>query len=352
MTQTWRWWVVIWGAAAVVLYALSSVLLPFVTGMVVAYFLNPLVQRLQRWGISRTVGTLLMMLAFFTLSGLLLAALLPRIEAEVSDTLSHLPEYRQSLELRFGPLVHKLMGKLSPADLSRLQDGLSAQAGTVAGWALSLVSGVVRGGLALMDILSLVFIMPIVTFYLLRDWDVLVAKVDAWLPQDQAPVIRGRLQEIDQTLSAFVRGQALVCLVLGCYYGISLSVAGIDLGLVIGIVAGLLSCVPYLGMLTGLLVALGMAFAQTGDWLLPAIVGAIFAVGHLTESNVLTPRLVGDRIGLHPLWIMFALMSGGALMGFVGLLLAVPVAAVIGVLLRYTMERYLDSPLYLGGKGS
>ncbi len=348
MNNSWRWWLIIVLVFAATVYILSGVLLPFVAGMVLAYFLDPVADRLEALGLSRTLSTVSITLIFFVLIGVSGAILLPMIEAQVADFILHIPDYRQSLQVRFGPVVDQMMRHLSPQDLERLQGAIGEHAGAVVEWGLSLLGRVVKGGLALVDILSLLFIMPIVTFYLLRDWDILVAKVNSWLPKDHAQVIRGRMIEIDQTLSAFVRGQALVCGLLGAYYAIALSVAGVGLGLVIGLLAGLLSFVPYLGMLTGFVVAAGMAFAQTGSWVLPGIVAAIFAVGHLVESNVLTPRLVGDRVGLHPLWVMFALMSGGALVGIVGLLLAVPLAAIAGVLLRYTMARYLESPLYHG----
>jgi len=348
MTNSGRIWLAIVAIAALLIYVLSGVLLPFVAGMVAAYFLDPVADRLETLGLSRTLSTLVITLTFFLLLGVAGAFLFPMIEAQIVDFISHVPDYRHSLQVKFGPLVDQLMRHLSHKDLERLQGALGEHAGAMAGWALDVVGSVLKGGLALVDVLSLLFIMPIVTFYLLRDWDVLVAKVDSWLPRNQASIIRGRMVEIDQTLSAFVRGQALVCVILGAYYATSLSVVGVDLGLVIGLLAGLLSFVPYLGMLTGLMVAAGMAFAQTGSWELPTIVGVIFAGGHLVESNFLTPKLVGDRVGLHPLWVMFALMAGGALVGIVGLLLAVPVAAIAGVLLRYSMARYLESPLYLG----
>ncbi len=348
MKNTGRWWLAIIAVFAVIIYSLSSILLPFVAGMVAAYFLNPLVHRLERLGVSRTLSTVIITLIFFLLIATAAALLLPMVEEQIAAFIDHVPDYRHSLEVRFGPMVNHWLRQLSHKDFERLQGALGEHAGVVAQWALEILGSVLKGGLALMDILSLMFIMPIVTFYLLRDWEVLVAKVDGWLPKDHAEIIRGRLIEIDQTLSAFVRGQALVCLILGAYYGLALSVAGIELGLVIGLLAGLLSFVPYLGMLSGLMVAMAMAFAQTGEWTLPAIVAGLFAIGHLAESNFLTPRLVGNRVGLHPLWVMFALMSGGALVGLVGLLLAVPVAAIAGVIIRYVMARYLESPLYGG----
>ena len=349
MTSQWRWWLGIVAVAGLVLYALSSVLLPFVAGMVVAYFLNPAVTRLEGWGLGRSLGALVLMLLFFSLGGLVIALLEPRIQAEILDTLDHIPEYRHSIEAWAMPLLQHYV---APQDLERLQAALGDHAGDVARYAVQVVGRILRGGLAVMDVLSLLFIMPIVTFYLLRDWTLLVAKVAGWLPRPQAQEIMGQLAEIDQMLSAFVRGQVLVCALMAAFYGVALSAVGVDLGLVIGMLAGLMSFVPYLGVLAGLTASVGMAIAQTGAWHLPMLAAIVFVIGHLAESNFITPKLVGERIGLHPLWIMFALMSGAALVGFVGMLLAVPVAAVVGVLLRYAIARYLASPLYHGAPPS
>jgi predicted PurR-regulated permease PerM len=215
---------------------------------------------------------------------------------------------------------------------------------------MEAVRRVLTGSLAVVNLLSLVFITPVVTFYLLRDWDRIVAKVDSWLPRDHADIIRVQMGEINRTLSGFIRGQATVCLALGTIYGVGLSLVGLDLGLVIGMTSGMLSFIPYLGSITGFVTGMGLAFAQGADWHLPAMVAGVFAFGQVMEGNVLTPKLVGDKVGLHPVWIMFALLAGGTLFGFVGILLAVPVAAVIGVVVRFALSHYLASPIYHGNR--
>jgi predicted PurR-regulated permease PerM len=202
--------------------------------------------------------------------------------------------------------------------------------------------------MAIANLLSLFFITPVVTFYLLRDWDRIVAKIDALLPRQHAGVIRAQSREIDTTLAGFARGQATVCLILATYYATALMIAGLPFGLVVGMAAGLLTFIPYLGAIGGFVIAFGIALVNFDGWSGPIAVAAIFAAGQVVEGNVLTPKLVGDRVGLHPVWIIFALLAGGTLFGFLGLLLAVPVSAGIGVLVRFALSRYLASPVYLG----
>ncbi|MGH7186923.1 MAG: AI-2E family transporter, partial [Pseudomonadota bacterium] len=217
-------------------------------------------------------------------------------------------------------------------------------------WTLQALGGLLSGGLALVNILSLLFITPVVTFYLLRDWDRIVKQIDALLPREHAETIREQARLVNETLSGFVRGQATVCFLLGGFYAVALSLAGLDFGLVIGLIAGALSFIPFVGTIFGFVASVGLAFAQFDQWHRIAIVVAIFLVGQFVEGNFLTPKLVGDRVRLHPVWIIFALLAGAALFGFVGLLLAVPVAAVIGVLIRFAVSRYTASPLYGGRK--
>lgn len=212
------------------------------------------------------------------------------------------------------------------------------------------MGGLWSGGLAVFNALSLVVIMPVVAFYLLRDWDRIVAHVDSLLPRDAADTVREQVREIDDRLSGFVRGQASVCLVLGTWYAVGLTIVGLDFGVLVGVGAGLISFVPYLGTALGLIAGLGLAIAQFDSWLPIGLVAAVFATGQILEGYVLTPRLVGERVGLHPVWVLFALMAGGALLGFTGVLLAVPAAAVIGVLVRFAIGRYLQSPLYRSRK--
>ena len=201
---------------------------------------------------------------------------------------------------------------------------------------------------AALSLASLLVITPVVTFYLLRDWDHLVARVDSWLPRHYAGTVRVEVRKVDEILAGFVRGQSSVCVILALFYAIGLTLAGLNFGLVIGLVAGLLSFIPFVGSAVGFVASVGMALVQFDDWLRIGIVAAIFVIGQAVEGNFLTPKLVGDRVGLHPVWVIFALLAGGFLFGFVGVLLAVPVAAVVGVLTRFLMAQYLDSTFHRG----
>jgi len=346
--QRWRIWLGGLAVFVLLLYLLRGMLLPFVAGMAIAYFLDPLAGRLERIGLSRVMATSVITLSFFLVAVLMVVLLVPLIETQVSGFAHRLPEYVASLNKRLHPVIQDLMRRLSPDDIEKIRSTAGEYAGTAATWALGVARQVLTGGLAVFNLLSLVVVTPVVTFYLLRDWHHMVAKVDSWLPRDHADVIRSQIQEINRTLAGFVRGQASVCLALGVIYAVGLTVIGLDLGLIIGLASGVLSFVPYLGTLSGFVAAVALGFAQGPDWTLPAMAAGVFAVGNLIEGNVLTPKLVGDKIGLHPVWILFALLAGSALVGFLGLLLAVPVAAVIGVLVRFTLSRYLQSPLYRG----
>jgi predicted PurR-regulated permease PerM len=232
--------------------------------------------------------------------------------------------------------------------VERLRAAAGNYAGDVAGWIAKVISGILSRGLALFDVLSVMFITPVVAFYLLRDWDLMVHKVDGWLPRHHADVVREQVKAVNVTLSGFVRGQATVCLALGALYAAGLTVAGLDFGLVIGLLSGVLSFIPYVGSLFGFVVSVGLALLQFDDLWRVAIVIGIFLFGQAMEGNVLTPKLVGDKVGLHAVWVMFALLAGGSLFGFLGVLLAVPVAAVIGVLTRFALRQYLNSRYYYG----
>jgi len=213
---------------------------------------------------------------------------------------------------------------------------------------LGIVGDIWAGGMALVNFLALVFITPVVTFYLLRDWDNIVARVNSWLPREQAPVIRDQARLMDSTLAGFVRGTGIVCIVLAVFYGATLSAAGLEFGLAIGIAAGLLSFVPYLGSIGGLIICVGLALLQFDEAWRIAVVAGIFVIGQIAGDYVLTPRLVGQRVSLHPVWIIFAVLAGGSLFGFVGMLVSVPVAALIGVLVRFGIGTYLESDMYHG----
>lgn len=346
--QRYKIWLAGLAVTLVLLYLLRGVMLPFVAGMALAFFLDPLADRLEKAGLSRTTATATITGVFFLLVVTLAVLLLPIIQEQVVAFAERIPTYVETLNDRLHPLIVELKRKLSKGDIDKLRTSVGEHAGEAVTWALGVVKQVLTGGLAIINVLSLLFITPIVTFYMLRDWDLMVAKVDSWLPREHADTIREQVAEINRTLAGFIRGQASVCLALGAFYGVGLSLVGLDLGLVIGLGSGLISFVPYLGTIAGFITGIGLALAQTQSWELPAMVAGIFVAGQMLEGNVLTPKLVGDKVGLHPVWIMFALLAGGGLFGFVGLLLAVPVAAVIGVLSRSALRRYLRSSLYHG----
>ncbi len=342
----------VWLGAAlaflILVWLLRGILLPFVAGMAIAYFLDPVAERLQRMGLSRTWATVVITLSFFLLFVIVLVLLAPIVGDQITAFVQRVPTYIHQLGQRAQPIWRALVGHLSPHDIDRLRNAAGDYAGNIAGWVGGVLGELVGGSLALANLLSLIFITPIVTFYLLRDWHRVTDLVEKWLPRRHEAEIRQLFHEVDMILAGFVRGQALVCLTLACIYGAGLTLVGLDLGLLVGLGAGMLSIVPYLGSITGFVVAVGLAVAQSSDWMLPAEAAVVFVVGNQIEANLLAPRLVGSRVGLHPVWIIFALLAGGALFGFLGLLLAVPSAAVIGVLARFLLARYLASPMYSG----
>jgi len=299
--------------------------------------------------LSRTLATALITLGFFSFLILLILLLSPVLQSQFVGFASRLPGYAETLHNWLEPVLKDIQIALAAADMEEIKSTFGNYAGLVVKWGGEVLQRLWKGGLALFDILSLLFISPLVTFYMIRDWDRIVAKVDGWLPRNSADVIREQVKLIDETLSGFLRGQATVCLILGALYGTALSLVGLDFGLVVGIGAGFVSFIPYFGAIVGFGVGIGIALAQFGDLAHLAMVAGIFGVGQLLEGNFLTPKLVGERIGLHPVWVIFALLAGGSLIGFSGIILAVPVAAVIGVLVRFALSRYLASPIYLGG---
>jgi predicted PurR-regulated permease PerM len=229
----------------------------------------------------------------------------------------------------------------------KLRDLVSGQAGAMLGFFASALSRVIGGGFALFNVLTLVVVTPVVAFYLLRDWPRVTAAVDGWLPRRYAGVIRAQAREVDRILSAWLRGQAMCCILLALFYAVALSIVGLDLGLIVGLMAGGLSFIPYVGTITGAVTSIGLAFAQFPTWTGVAMVAGVFIAGQILEGYVIYPRFLGDRVELHAVWVIFALFAGGAAFGFVGVLLAVPVAAIIGVLCRFWLRRYMRSPLYL-----
>lgn len=345
-----RFWLIGLGLFVVALWLLAGMLLPFVVGLAIAYLLDPMVDRLEAVRLPRWLATSLVLLFFLLALVLLVLLLVPLVQGQITHLLEVLPQYVTVVKERAIPALNRLIHRLPDDDVERLRAAAGNYAGELAGWVAKLVTGILSSGLALFDVLSLMFITPIVAFYMMRDWDLMVAKVNGWLPQQHAETIRAQAREVDATLSGFVRGQSTVCVALGVFYALALSAAGLDFGLVIGLVSGLLSFIPYVGTLFGFVASTGLALLQFDEFWRVGVVIGIFLFGQAMEGNVLTPKLVGDKVGLHAVWVMFALLAGGSLFGFVGVLLAVPVAAVIGVLTRFALRQYLSSGYYRGVK--
>lgn len=340
-------------AAGFLLYLLKDVLLPFVAGFLVAYMADPLVRRLTRIGLGRAVASMIAILLFFMAALGLMLMTVPVLRTQVVTFSQRLPSYIERVRALIEPLLETLQTRFGLTSLDDFSKLASSQASEALGWIATLLASLVTGGAAIVNIVSLMFITPLVAYYLLRDWPKVMEKLDHWLPRTEADTIRGQLIEIDRTLDGFVRGQAMVCLVLAIFYAVGLSLAGLDFGVLVGIFAGVASFIPFLGAFGGGLLSIGLALIQFPTWNPVLTIVAIFVAGQVLEGYFLTPKLVGDRVGLHPVWVIFALMVGGALFGFLGLLLAVPVAAAVGVLVRFAVTRYLASPFYLGsGRGS
>jgi predicted PurR-regulated permease PerM len=341
---------VFWLAGLVIvgllLSLVSDVLLPFAAGLVIAYLLNPLCDRLERAHVPRALASLVVLLGFLVAFGLVLLVLAPLVESQILQLVDRIPSFLDAARREFIGLLAMVQSRVSPDDFAKLRDAVGARLGDAFAWGGRLLTGVLTGGLAFFNVLSLVFVTPVVAFFMLRDWHRLVATIDRLLPRRHEATIREQARLVDATLAGFIRGQAMVCLVMGVYYALALSLAGVEFGLVLGLLTGILLIIPILGAALGGCVAILLAIMQFADWTSVGIVAGIFLVGQAIEGNILTPRLVGGRVNLHPVWVIFALLAFGSLFGFLGLMIAVPVAAVIGVLIRFALQRYLASPLY------
>ena len=326
----------------------ASVLLPFVAAGGIAYFLDPPATRLTRAGVPRGAAALLMIVALIAV-GLLFALLLwPLLLSQVGILIARLPGYVESLRGFAAQIIAHLQERLGPEFVDeKLRDLVGGQVGAMLSFIAAALSRVIGGGFALFNVLTLAVVTPVVAFYLLRDWPRVVARIDGWLPRRYAGVVHAQAREVDRILSAWLRGQAMCCIALALFYAVGLSLVGLDLSLIVGLSAGILSFIPYVGTITGALTAIGLAFAQFPTWTGVAMVAGVFVMGNLLEGYVIYPRFLGDRVELHAVWVIFALFAGGAAFGFLGVLLAVPVAAIIGVLSRFWLRRYLASPLYL-----
>lgn len=346
-----------WGIALALfigfLMVFRTILLPFVAGMALAYFLDPVADRLERIGLSRIWATVVILIAFVIVFLLALVIIVPVLAGQVSEFIARLPVYVSQLQTLITSSGNGILPDWVGDQIAAIKENFSKYLAEGAGFLGSLFGQIWNSGKALVDILSLFVLTPVVAFYLLLDWDRMVAKVDSWIPRDHVQTVRNIAGEMDDAISGFVRGQGSLCIILALYYGIGLSLAGLNFGLLIGLFSGAVSFIPYIGSILGLILALGVALVQFWpDYPMVALVLAIFFSGQFIEGNILQPKLVGNSVGLHPVWLMFALVAFGALFGFVGLMVAVPAAAVVGVLVRFALARYLDSDLYHGHAAS
>ncbi len=326
----------------------ASILAPFVAAAVIAYALDPPTTRLATLGLPRGLAALLMILTMLVLVLLFALLLYPLLLAQIGLLVYRIPQYATLLQGWAREVLTDLQQNFgSDVVNDKIRDLVSGQAGSMVSIILSTVTGVIGSSFAIFNVLSLAIVTPFVGFYLLRDWPAIIGRMDSWLPVRYRDVIRAQAREVDRILSAWVRGQAMCCMLLALFYAVGLSLAGLDLGLVVGLSAGLLSFIPYVGSISGALTSIGLALAQFPDWRGVTAVGSVLVIGHIVEGYLLYPRFLGDRVELPAVWVIFALFAGAAAFGFLGVMLAVPIAATIGVLCRFWLRRYLASPLYL-----
>lgn len=343
-----RWLLI--GLAGGFLFAMwmfSAILTPFVLATCIAYFLDPLCTRMARYGVPRWASAAGLVLGM-VLAGLLAVLLFyPLILAQIGVLLQRLPAYVATV----GAMVREMMLNIEEAAGpevvdARLRELVVSQAGQMVSFLGTAATRLIGGGIALFNVFTLVIVTPVVAFYLLRDWTGIMHRIETWLPRQYAPTIRHLAMETDRVLGAWLRGQLLCCLALGLFYAIGLSAIGLELGVMVGIFAGALSIIPYAGSMTGFVAAMLLAIGQWGTWGGVGLVLAVFVAGQILEGYVIYPRLLGNRVELHAVWVIFALFAGGVALGFLGVLLAVPIAAAMGVVARFWLRKYLESPIY------
>jgi predicted PurR-regulated permease PerM len=347
LTRQMTFWMLTFVVGVLVLYLLREILLPFVAGMALAYLLAPAANRLERMGVHRMAATLLLVGGVVLAFVVLLLLFVPIFVGQLGAFIDNMPGYVFKLQSLANESTRAWLRNLVGEGVADAQISDLVKQGTA--WAGTFARSLWTGGQTLLSIFSLAVVTPVVAFYLLYDWNRMVAKVDSWVPLQHRETVHGLAREMDHAIAGFLRGQTAVCLILGSFYAVALTMTGLNFGLLIGLVSGLITFIPYVGSMTGLVLAGGVAVAQfwPGYGMIALVLG-IFFVGQFIEGYVLQPKLVGESTGLHPVWLMFALFAFGYLFGFVGLLIAVPVAAMIGVLLRFALRRYLESSFYTG----
>jgi len=334
-------------------YAVSDILLPFVLGILVAYLMDPIVDRLEARKIHRGFASALILILFFSIIIALGFVLIPLIFQQFEGFMSNAPEYVRQFNREVMPAIRARLEHISPELASQINDKAREIPSNITAAVGSSFDRIFESSLWLLNIISLILITPIVSFYLLRDWDISLAKLYSLLPQNYAPVIKKQARKVDDTISAFLRGQLTICLMLGFIYGIMLTVFGLNFGFIIGLATGLLTFIPYIGTFVGAFIGMMLAFLQFGDDHTRILaIFAIFVIGHTVESNLITPRIMGNRISVHPAWLIFGLLAGGSLLGTLGVIISVPMTAIIAVLLRFAIDQYEHSTYYLRNRNT
>jgi predicted PurR-regulated permease PerM len=342
-------WIAALAVFVAVLWLLSDVLLPFVAGMVLAYLLDPVARRAERLGIGRAISALMVLTLVIVVLVVVVMAAAPVVSKQFVDFIENLPGYVTKLQSLVADPSRPWLAKIFGGQISDPGKSVGNLVTQGSGYVAGFLTSIWSGGRAVFSVLSLLVITPVVAFYLLLDWDRVVVTVDGWIPLPYRDTVRGLARDIDHAIAGFVRGQAVICLILAVFYAVGLTLSGLNFGFLIGLMTGLLSFIPFVGALTGFLVAAIVAIAQFWpSWTPILMVVGVFLIGQGLEGYVLSPKLVGAKVGLHPVWMMFALIAFGYLFGFVGLLIAIPLAATIGVLLRFALRKYLESPIYTG----
>jgi predicted PurR-regulated permease PerM len=341
-------WLALFLLLVLLLWLLSEILLPFIAGAAIAYLLTPVTDRMERLGVNRLAAALMIITVVVMAIVLVILLVAPILGGQLSSFIDNIPGYVTRLQSLLSdpsrPWLQKILGAGFSADKS-IGDLVTQGVG----WLTAFLKSLWSGGRALVSLFSLVVVTPVVAFYLIYDWHRMIRTADNWIPVHQRDTVRRLAREVDAAISGFVRGQSAVCLILGSFYAVALTLSGLNFGLLIGLISGIITFIPYVGSMTGLILALGVAVAQFWpDYSSILMVLGIFLVGQFLEGNLLAPKLVGESVGLHPVWLIFALLAFGYLFGFVGLMVAVPLAATIGVLGRFALQRYQASSLYTG----